>query len=313
MTEFEFVRWFTKDDYDLLNKVINFNKDKNNTESQLSWLQKNASEVIGLNEMYYTSELERQKQEGILRCQTKKANNKIIDDVKNGEIVKCSCGSNLKWVENYNFVGCSNYRDLSTEHNHPKNYNTSEFYIDDSDYVNPNFKPKICSSYLSIICKIIKKEHNFKIQANNLFEFYILNDVKIYNNDISRDKFFILRESSALSKKREILIKNILEEHNIRFGYQKNIMYKIKGERQGHKIPDFVAVINGVYTIIEQKKNIDNINDSQVEFYKELIQFMHPKALIDIVYVIEEHIRPVTSIDTKYSVFNIEQFKKYLV
>jgi hypothetical protein len=310
MTEFEFVRWFTKDDYDQLNKVINFHKNKNNPEAQLSWLQKNASEVIGLNEMYYISELERQKQEGILKCQIKKENNKTIDAVKNGEIVKCSCGNNLKWVENYNFVGCSNYRDLSTEHNHPKNYSD---FTDDSKFLDSDFEPSISSTYLSVICQIIKKEHNTKIQANNLYEFYILNNVKIYNNDISRDKFFILRESSALSKKREILIKNILEEHNIRFGYQKNIMYKIKGDCQSHKIPDFVAVINGVYTIIEQKKNIDNINDSQVEFYKELIQFMHPKALIDIVYVIEEHIRPVTSIDTKYSVFNIEQFKKYLV
>ena len=310
MTQFEFVRWFTKDDYDQLNKVINFHKDKNNPESQLSWLQKNASEVIGLNEMYYISEFERQKEEGILKCQIKKEQNKIIDAVKNGELVNCSCGSNLKWVENYNFVGCTNYRDLSKEHNHPKNYSD---FADDSKFLDSEFEPSMSSNYLSIICKIIKQEHNIKIQANNLFEFYVLNNVKIYNDDISRDKFFILRESSALSKKREILIKNILEENNIRFGYQKNIMYKIKNERQGHKIPDFVAVINGVYTIIEQKKTIDNIADSQVEFYKELIQFMHPKALIDIVYVIEEHIRPVTINDTKYLVFNIDQFKKYLL
>jgi hypothetical protein len=310
MTQFEFVRWFTKDDYDHINKVMNFHKDKNNSESQLSWLQKNSSEVIGFNEMYYIYEFKRQKQEGILRCQDRQEKNKIIDSVKNGEIVKCSCGSNLRWVKDYNFVSCSNYQDTSKQHNYPKNYSE---HTDVSKYTDSDFVPVISSQYLSNICKIIKQEHNIKIQANNLYEFYILNNVKIYNDDISRDKFFMLRDLSSLSKKREILIKNILEENNIRFGYQKNIMYKIKDERQGHKIPDFVAVINGVYTIIEQKKNIDNINDFQVDFYKELIQFMHPKVLVDIIYVIEEHIRPITTYDTKHTVFNIDQFKKYLL
>ena len=310
MTQFEFVRWFTKDDYDHLNKVMNFHKDKNNSESQLSWLQKNSSEVIGFNEMYYISEFERQKQEGILKCQDRQEKNKIIDSVKNGEIVKCSCGSNLRWVKDYNFVGCTNYQDTSKEHNYPKNYSE---HTDVSKYTDSDFVPVISSQYLSNICKIIKQKHNIKIQANNLYEFYILNNVKIYNDDISRDKFFMLRDLSSLSKKREILIKNILEENNIRFGYQKNIMYKIKNERQGHKIPDFVAVINGVYTIIEQKKNIDNINDFQVDFYKELIQFMHPKVLVNIIYVIEEHIRPITTYDTKHTVFNIDEFKKYLL
>jgi len=109
------------------------------------------------------------------------------------------------------------------------------------------------------------------------------------------------------------LIKNILEKNNIRFGYQKNIMYKIKNQIQGIKIPDFVAVIKGTYTIIEQKKTIDNINNFQVDFYKELIQFMHPKVLVDIIYVIEEHIRPITTYDTTHKVFNIDEFKKYLL
>ena len=310
MTQFEFVRWFTKDDYDHLNKVMNFHKDKNNSESQLSWLQKNSSEVIGFNEMYYISEREKQISEGILRCQIKKDKNKIIDSVKNGEQVKCSCGSNLKWVEFYNFVSCTNYKDTSKEHNHPKNYNE---HTDDSKYTDSDFEPLISSTYLSDICKIIKKEHNIKIQANNLYEFYILNNVIIYNNEITRDKFFILRDLSSLSKKREILIKNILQENNIRFGYQKYIKYKIKDQKQGHKIPDFVAVIKGKYTIIEQKKNIDNINDFQVDFYKELIQFMYPKVLVDIIYVIEEHIRPITTYDTKHNAFNIDEFKKYLL
>lgn len=310
MTQFEFVRWFTKDDYDHLNKVMNFHKDKNNSELQLSWLQKNSSEVIGLHEMYYIFECERQISEGILKCKDRQEKNKIIDSVKNGEIVKCSCGSNLRWVKNYNFVGCTNYQDTSKEHNYPKNYSE---HTDVSKYTDSDFVPVISPQYLSIICKNIKQEHNIKIQANNLYEFYILNNVKIYNNEITRDKFFSLRESAALSKKREILIKNILEENNIRFGYQKNIMYKIKNQIQGIKIPDFVAVIKGAYTIIEQKKNIANIDDFQVDFYKELIQFMYPKVLVDIIYVIEEHIRPITIYDTKHKVFNIDEFKKYLL
>lgn len=309
MVEFEFVRWFTEEDYSNLSRVINYHKDKNNPESQLSWLQKNASDVIALNDMYYDDERERLISEGIAKCKIRQANNKIVDAVKNGEIVKCTCGHNLLWVQNYEFVGCTNYRDTSKEHNHPKNYSE---HTDESKF-DSEFIPPISCTYLSCICKIIKQKHNIKIQASNLYEFYILNNVTIYNRQITREQFLSIRDSSILSKKREILVKSILEENKIRFGHQKKIMYKIKGDKQGHSIPDFVAVINGVYTIIEQKKNIDNLSDTQVNFYKELLRFMHPNALIDIIYVIEEEIRPVTSEDTEYLVFNIDQFKKYLL
>jgi hypothetical protein len=307
MEQFEFVRWFTDDDYSKLKSLISYHQDQNNTESQLTWLQSHSDEVIKIHEQYYIDEGDRQWK--ILQDYKAgvKAHNKKVDNVKSGGDEYCICGSLLKWRSAYSeFAGCTNWQDTTQKHN------SLNYRRDMDDEKGEAFEVKIFDIYLSSICKIIKTKYNIKIQASNLYEFYVLNKVKLFREDISREKYSKAKESSALSKKRELLIKSILEQNKIRFGYQRKIMYKIKDGKQTHAIPDFIAMINNDLLIIEQKKNIDNCSDSQVEFYAELLQFMYPDKAIQIVYVIEEDSDSLDDYMPNYAVLTLDEFKDFI-
>jgi hypothetical protein len=308
MTQFEFVRWFTNDDYTKLKSLISYHQDQNNTESQLTWLQSNSDEVIKMHNQYQKDEWDRQfkiLQDYKARV---KAHNKKVDNVKSGNDEYCICGSLLKWRFGYSeFAGCLNWKDTTQKHN-------SLNYMDEIiDKKADDFYPNYSHDYLSSICKAIKTKYNIKIQASNLYEFYVLNKVAILREDINRDKFNAVKQSAQISKKRELLIRSILEKNKIRFGYQRQIMYKIKEGKQSHAIPDFIAMINNDFLIIEQKKNIDNCSDSQVEFYAELLQFMYPDKAVQIVYVIEEESSSLNDYMPKYPVLTLDEFKDFIL
>lgn len=304
MEQFEFVRWFTDEDYSKLKSLISYHQGQNNTESQLTWLQSNSHEVIKMHNDYCVAEGDRQWD--ILQEYKKevKAHNEKVDNVKSGGYEYCICGSLLKWRGN--FAGCSNWQDTTQKHN------SLNYRIDIDDEKGVAFFPKYSHDYLSSICKIIKTKYNIKVQASNLYEFYVLNKVQLLRDDINRNKFNAVKQCGEISKKRELLIKSILEQNKIKFRYQKQIMYKIKDGKQTHAIPDFIAFKNNEFLIIEQKKNIDNCSDSQVEFYSELLQFMYPDKAIHIVYVIEEDSESTYEHQPNYSVLTLDEFKTYI-
>lgn len=302
MTEFEFVRWFTDDDYTKLKLLISYHKDKNTSELQLSWLQSHCDVVIKMHDDYYKEKYQIDLNKIKIHQDKVDINNARIDAIKNGNVEFCICGAELKYRSS-GFVGCSNYRSFNGLH-------TTFNYKKD---VYKSIEPYISLDYLSEICKTIMSNYKVKIQASNLYEFYNLNNVELWRDDITRDKFYRVKNTSQLSKKRELLIKSILDKNKIRFGYQKQIMYKINEGKQTHAIPDFIAKINEDLLIIEQKKNIDLCKDYQVEFYRDLLKFMYPKKNIHIIYVVEEldsffenqwHV--------KYPVYTVEQFKIYI-
>jgi hypothetical protein len=309
--EFEFARWFTNEDYQKLNSIIQHNKIENNSQNQLSWLQSNSDAIIKMHSDYCSIEWhdqwEKRKQNSI----DVRNHNLKINNIKNGDIEYCICGSELKFVTNYNFVGCSNYLDKTQKHTIM--YYKQPWYEDDSEPFSATFK----LHYLSDICKKIKQQYNIKIQSSNLFEFYLLNNVELLNKNITRETFKNAVQASETSKKREILIKSILEKNNIRFGYQRKIIYKIKDGKQSHAIPDFIAFINDKFYIIEQKKNMHNINEYQVDFYKDLISFMYPNKKIHIIFIIEESSDDIEylmrlSERKKNEVLTVEEFKKFI-
>jgi hypothetical protein len=131
-------------------------------------------------------------------------------------------------------------------------------------------------------------------------------------HEITKEKFSKLKQNSEISKKREILIKSILEQNNLRFGYQKKIMYKLKDKKQTHAIPDFIVLFDNSLCIIEQKKNLESCNDYQLIFYKELLQFMYPNKKINCIFVIEEDVESDDNDNLGHPVFTINQLKDCL-
>jgi hypothetical protein len=304
MTQIEFARWFTDEDHEKLKSLISFNKDQNNPESQLTWLQKHSDKIIKLHEEYKLDEHNKQEAKYKEHLEVIKQNNDFVDGIKNGAVEYCICGSELKFVSNFNFVGCSNWQDKTKEH---KSYNYKKNYYKDDP-----FFTYYSLDYLSDICKIIKSKYNIKIQAGNLYEFYTLNKVTLLRHEITKEKFSKLKQNSEISKKREILIKSILEQNNLRFGYQKKIMYKLKDKKQTHAIPDFIVLFDNSLCIIEQKKNLESCNDYQLIFYKELLQFMYPNKRINCIFVIEEDVESDDNDNLGHPVFTINELKDWL-
>ena len=287
--EFEFVRWFNEDDYLKLSNVISYNKKQNNPDQQLQWLQKNCDLIKKLHADYYDNQVEKKN----IEIQQRKGHNDVIDGIKNGNYYSCVCGSYL--VHRGEFAGCKDFRN-PVQHtclNYKKIY----------------YEVKIEKEYLSHIAKIIKNKYNKDIRAGNLYEFLVLNKITILNKDINRNQFKGLKESAELSKKRELMVKTILEENKIRFGYQRHIKYKLIDCKEKHAIPDFIVKHKNEFYIIEQKKSTDNVYEDQVELYQSLIRFMRPDDKINIIFVVEEH---KMYDDFKYPVLNINEFKQYI-
>jgi hypothetical protein len=309
--EFEFARWFTNEDYQKLNSIIQHNKIENNSQNQLSWLQSNSDAIINMHNNYGSIEWDNQWEKRQQYRKDIKIHNDKINNIKNGGIEYCICGSELRFVTSGNFVGCSNYSDETQKHT-SMNYK-QDWYENATESFFPTYK----LHYLSDICKQIKQQYNIKIQPSNLYEFFLLNNVDLLNKNITRETFKNAVQASETSKKREILIKSILEKNNIRFGYQRKIIYKIKNGKQSHAIPDFIAFINDKFYIIEQKKNMHNINEYQVDFYKDLISFMYPNKKIHIIFIIEESSDDIEylmrlSERKKNEVLTVEEFKKFI-
>lgn len=302
---FEFARWFMNEDHEKLKSIIQYNKQQNNSENQLSWLQSHSDEVLKIHNDYYQSEYDRQYKNHFEKLRWSETNNQKIDKIKNGGIEYCSCGFEMVYIGGYDggFAGCKNYRDEKNEH--LKLY-YRKWYID-----NPFEEPTISKNYLSDICKQINQKYKIKIQASNLFEFLDLHQIPFWTDGITREKFKIGVDAHALSKKRELMIKSILEQNNIRFGYQKKIMYKIKDQAQTHAIPDFIAVKDDDIYIIEQKKHAVNISEYQVELYKDLITFMHPNKKVQIVFVIEQELES-ECIWSNHKVLSVNEFKTFI-
>jgi hypothetical protein len=299
----EFARWFTNEDHEKLKSIIQYNNEKNNQENQLSWLQYHSDEVFKMHSDYYEKQYTKQKKEHIEKIINAEIKNKKIDRIKNGGIEYCICGSELRYIQSHDFVGCKDFSNKTIKHTY---LNYSNWHIE------KNFDgPTISKNYLSEICKQINEKYKIKIQASNLFEFLDLNQISILTYGITRDKFKIGVDAHSLSKKRELIIKSILEQNNIRFGYQKKIMYKIKDQVQTHAIPDFIVIKNNDIYIIEQKKHAENISEYQVELYKDLINFMHPNKNVQIVFVIEQELES-ECIWTNHKVLSVNEFKTFI-
>ena len=301
--EFEFARWFTNEDHEKLNSIIQHNKEQNKSETQLSWLQTHSDEVLKMHNDYYQNQYTKQKKNHFEKIKDEETKNKKIDKLKNGGIEYCICGSELRYIQSHDFVGCKDFSNKRKKHTY---LNYSTWHTE-----NPFEEPTISKNYLSDICKEINEKHKIKIQASNLFEFLDLHQIPIWTDGITREKFKIGVDAHALSKKRELMIKSILEQNNIRFGYQKKIMYKIKDGVKTHAIPDFIAVKDDNIYIIEQKKHAVNISEYQVQLYKDLINFMHPNKNVQIVFVIEQELES-ECLWRNHKVLSVNEFKTFI-
>ena len=185
----------------------------------------------------------------------------------------CPCGSKerIYSYNDYEFIGCPNYKDLNYNHTKiypPWNPEKNNDSIDEIEHYKPG------PQYLSVL----KKFYNLpkELKSSILSEFLKMNNIPLLS-DV--DKIVrVASDASSLSKNRENLVRPILENCFDKVYYQKMIKAKYKYNSKTTFIPDFICVKDDAIYLIEQKKNIDNVNMDQINQYMELISFMINKS-----------------------------------
>jgi hypothetical protein len=197
-------------------------------------------------------------------------------------------------------IGCTNYRDSNFEHfkmYRPKLY-TSEWTVEKRIE-----EFQVNKTYLSDIIKRL----SIKAKASDLYEFLLLNNVKLHRDDINREYFYTARNAQELSRKREELIYSQLSKKYDKLEKQLVIAYQYNYENFiRFAIPDVVVFNKKNIIIYEQKKSIELINLLQTNLYVDLIsQMVDDSYSITVKYVIEEEYDWMPEFVNKYEILTL--------
>ena len=288
MNNFKFVRRATERDLEVRKSRI----DKSKNKATLDQLQKISDIIIKLHDEYYEIQNNEFINKITLQYEEKKFNyeintdkfDRIVESIKNGEKPKCNCQSDLIYHNtHFELLGCRNYNDTNFEHFKMYRPEKTRMSLEQRLFEYP-FEVK--KHYLSDICKSL----SIKVKASDLYEFLILNKIKLWRNDITREFFYTARDAQELSRKRENLIYSELQKKYKKIEKQLVIAYQYNYENFiRFAIPDVIVFDNKNIIIYEQKKSIENISFLQTELYVDLIKEMVDDSFNVIVkFVIEE-------------------------
>ncbi len=304
MERFTFARFSNEKDKEIRNKRI----EKSNTKSDLYWLQSNSDKVIELHRKTYDIQLSnfisKQKESYELSGVKYKLKldefNGILKKIDIYPKPKCNCQGNLIYIDRFNLISCDNYRDINFNHfkmYKPVSYNTFELEKCVEDF-------EISKNYLSLITRQLP----VKIKASDLYEFLILNNVKLHRDDIDRDYFQVGKVNGDISRKREDLINAILSERFEKVWKQLPITYQNNNENFiRFAIPDFIVTNNGRVHLFEQKKTIDNLELSQIDLYVSLLKKIGKD--VDVFIIVEQEIE--YKYQSPYKILTLNELKTY--
>jgi len=288
MTQFEWVRWSTKEEIDQLKKWFN----RNNSDDGLTWLSNNREKVLNDHKEflidYYREKYSEAKSRHETRIVEMLCYNDKVDqlenDLKQGKKHQCICKGNLRLVA-YNgshFIGCDNYQEKVKHSSFYYKQLPEELDFDGESFYEYFEYPK---QYLSII----KKRCNYPsyVKASNIYEFLKVNKVT-FATDLKEELFYKIARTSKISKDREKIVKPLLEKLFDRVGHQVYITYKEYGQQQRIKIPDFICKKDNKLYIFEQKKSVDNCDFFQLGFYVDLVKAITKKEEVYGYFIVEE-------------------------
>jgi hypothetical protein len=304
MERFTFARFSNEKDKEIRNKRI----EKSNTKSDLYWLQSNSDKVIELHRKTYDIQLSnfisKQKESyevsGIKYKLKLDEFNGILKKIDIYPKPKCNCQGNLIYIDRFNLISCDNYKDINFNHfkmYKPVSYNTFELEKCVEDF-------EISKNYLSLITRQLP----VKIKASDLYEFLILNNVKLHRDDIDRDYFQVGKVNGDISRKREDLINAILSGRFEKVWKQLPITYQNSNENFiRFAIPDFIVTNNGRVHLFEQKKTIDNLDLSQIDLYVSLLKKIGKD--VDVFIIVEQEIE--YKYQSPYKILTLNELKTY--
>jgi hypothetical protein len=210
----------------------------------------------------------------------------------------CKCGGSLRYIASHNFIGCSNYKDFTSDH---INFNKPSFIrneltilpIESFESFDTSFE------YSKMYLHYFKKDYNLpdNLMQSILYEFIhgIWKLPKI-TNELTSDFYLTGEKVNKRSKKEEQIIYNVLKSKFDTVMDQPMIIYDIQGDYKTKCFPDFICSNNDVILVIDVKKNPSQVDDNRLIKYDELVNFICNTANIK------------KKVITKYYFYDIDGF-----
>lgn len=244
------------------------NKNKLNQDYSISYCSKNSNKIVELYEEFkikYKSEKQIEaNNKKIMALDNAKKSELIFNEVKNGIRHICQCGGFLRYIDYYNFIGCTNFKNKNIKHDSYNLPNWEE--LNKRDYTT-----EIGEKHLDIF-----KDRYFdkNIKLSLIYKTLKSNNVK-FLSDINENRFNRLTTENRNSNIEEKIIREILTEKFNKINYQQAIKYKLENDHNySLKIPDYICQDEKYIYVFEAKKNIINVDYSQLNFYVDLLNFI---------------------------------------
>jgi hypothetical protein len=192
-------------------------------------------------------------------------NNKIVNDVKNGIKHFCVCGSELRYVNNFNFVGCSNWNNQSEKHI-SYNERTINKIIEYDDFINTYEFPAL---YLNDF----KNYYNLNFIMVSILQEYLFQVYKqeCYSERLNFNTYQKVSNSQRESKKQELIIKSICLNKFKKVVDQLHFSLKIDN-KFSVRIFDLVCSNDDYIYILEIKKHKDLQDVLKLNLYQDILK-----------------------------------------
>lgn len=258
-------RWETPQEKQKRESFIKFDKKKESIE----WCSENYQKLIKWHEEFshtYPEKLrEREKMLRDDRALQVAENNAVFEEIKSGAVVHyCVCGGKLRYITNYNFCGCENYKNKATYH---RTVNLQEFDADIPINIT------ISKLYLTEFKKKYKIPH---IMTSIIHKTLVAHSVELLC-EIDPESFNTGRNSSVNSRDEENLILPILKSKFTEVYHQQGIMV-YDGIRWKCRIPDYICINDESIIVFDAKKALSNIDTKQLAEYHEAVAIIAQKS-----------------------------------
>jgi hypothetical protein len=254
-------------------EVSNFKKKiygAGSEKKQLSadYCVKNIDQLIQWHNEYFDIHIKSEYEKYIQKTESYNESlhekNQIFIDVKNGSNNhKCICGSSLRYVKNFDFVGCSNYNNSGQRHttiNFKEQREINDYFTFKSEYEFPK-------TYLNLFKKHYKIDF---VMSSVLYEFlfniYKINpytefDYNVYNTGI---------HNQIKSKSEELIVKSICKSRYDNVLEQVHFSMLLDG-KFSVRIVDLICAKDDTIYVIEQKKHSGLVDVLKLELYKDIV------------------------------------------
>lgn len=212
--------------------------------------------------------------------------------------MQCICGHPMRFVKDFDFWGCVDYRNKSVKH--VTYQSTKVEYYPPKYHVRLGWLPEIITA--AGLKGIVKAKEFYQWLIENGYE-----DLRmVFEHRSSESTFsgYIKANKNSKSQEKECL--DYLRSRYPKVTYQQSITYKLSGSKESFCIPDFICSDPNKIMVVDAK--LDFPDDDKMDLYVALVRHI-AKLKKDERWVMGAHIMYVRDVSalvkSKYPLFKI--------